>query len=181
MRIIGGIARSRRLVTPSGDATRPMTDRMRESLFSSIGAILLDSKVLDLYAGSGSLGLEALSRGAAAATFVERDRGALKALRANIDSIDLGGCVVAGDVDRFLEGCGERFDVAFVDPPYAVPLASLIETMTKLSRSLTEGAVVVVHRPYGEDLPDEVADLMLVDQRRFGGAGLWRFRKEQGW
>ena len=127
MRIIGGIARSRRLMSPSGDATRPMTDRMRETLFSSIATQLGDAVVLDLYSGSGSLGLEALSRGAATATFVEKDRNALIALRANVATVGLGGDVVAADVDGFVEGCRERFDLVFVDPPYAVPLASVVE------------------------------------------------------
>ncbi|MDJ0925578.1 MAG: 16S rRNA (guanine(966)-N(2))-methyltransferase RsmD [Acidimicrobiia bacterium] len=181
MRIIGGVARSRRLVGPVGDTTRPMTDRMRESLFSSISAAVAESNVLDLYAGSGAMGLEALSRGATEAVFVERDRDALVALQANIDSIGLGGRVVASDVGRFLDTCAERFDVAFVDPPYAVPLASLMETMTRLVPLLTEGAVVAVHRRHGEEPPAAIAGLVLVDQRRFGGAELWRFRKEQAW
>ena len=130
MRIIGGVARSRRLVSPPGDATRPMTDRMRESLFSSIGVRLRGAAVLDLYAGSGSLGLEALSRGAKTATFVEKDPKALTALRANLATVGLGGDVVATDVDRYVDGCADRFDLAFVDPPNAARLASVVDTMT---------------------------------------------------
>ena len=178
MRIIAGKAKSRRLVAPEGDTTRPMTDRMRESLFSSIGFVVPGAEVLDLFAGSGSMGLEALSRGANGATFVERDRGALEALRTNVDALGVGGRVIASDVDAFLGRCREAFDIAFVDPPYAVPLASVVETATKLSPLLTQGAVVVVHRRHNEELPAAIADLTLVDQRRFGGAGLWRYEKE---
>lgn len=178
MRIIAGLAKSRRLVAPPGDTTRPMTDRMRESLFSSIAARLPNARVLDLYAGSGSMGLEALSRGAESAVFVEKDRDALDTLRANLDAIGLGGTVVASDVDAFLVRCSQVFDIAFVDPPYAVPLASVVETVDKLSPLLTQGAVVVVHRRYGDDLPSRLEDLVLVDQRRFGGAELWRYEKE---
>jgi 16S rRNA (guanine966-N2)-methyltransferase len=156
-----------------------MTDRMRESLFSSIGHLIPGARVLDLYAGSGSMGLEALSRGAESAVFVERDRRALNALRTNIDALDIGGAVSASDVDTFLgRGRGE-YDVAFVDPPYAVPLASVVETVGKLSSLLAQGAVVVVHRRLGEDWPAQIEDLALVDQRRFGGAELWRYEKEQ--
>ena len=89
-------------MAPPGDTTRPRTDRMRESLFSSIAHRIPGARVLDLYAGSGSMGLEALSRGAESVMFVERDRGALTALRANIDALSIGGSVSASDVDTFL-------------------------------------------------------------------------------
>lgn len=124
------------------------------------------------------MGLEALSRGAESAVFVEKDRAALDALRANLDAIGLGGTVVASDVDAYLVRCAQVFGIAFVDPPYAVPLASVVETVDKLSPLLTQGAVVVVHRRYGDDLPSRLGDLVLVDQRRFGGAELWRYEKE---
>ena len=179
MRIIAGSARSRRLIGPPGTTTRPMTDRVRESLFSSIAAWLPESHVLDLYAGSGSMGLEALSRGAASATFVEQDRHALQALRTNIETVGLGGRVVAGEVDRFLAANTGQFDLAFVDPPYVVALPSLVETMTKLSPRLAQGGLAVVHRRRGDDPPVVIDDLVLCDQRQYGGAELWRYEKEQ--
>jgi 16S rRNA (guanine966-N2)-methyltransferase len=179
MRIIAGIARSRRLIGPPGQTTRPMTDRMREALFSSIAAWVPESDVLDLYAGSGSMGLEALSRGAASATFVEQDRHALNALRTNIEMVNLGGRVVAGDVDRFLDRGSGRFDLVFVDPPYAVALPSLVETITKVSPLLAQSGLVVVHRRRGDDPPAVIAELVRSDQRRYGGAELWRYEKEQ--
>ncbi|MCP3998151.1 MAG: 16S rRNA (guanine(966)-N(2))-methyltransferase RsmD [bacterium] len=178
MRIIAGSARSRRLVGPPGLTTRPMTDRVRESLFSSIAAWLPDSIVFDLYAGTGSMGLEALSRGASDATFVERDREALVALRKNIDSVGLGGNVIAGDVDAFLDRAGGSVDVVFVDPPYAVALPSLMETMGKLPRLLARDGLVVVHRRSGEEPPEGIAGLNLVDEREYGSAVLWRYAKE---
>ena len=178
MRIIAGKARSRRILGPPGQTTRPMTDRMRESLFSSIAALLPGSRVLDLYAGSGALGLEALSRGAEEVVFVERDRAALGALRANVDSIGLGGEIAAADVDRFLERSGGGFDLAFVDPPYAVPLPSLLETLNRLSLRLVPGGTAIIHRRHGAEPPAAVADLRLVEQRRYGGAVLWRYAKE---
>jgi len=178
MRIIAGQARSRRLIAPPGQTTRPMTDRVRESLFSSIAAWIPGSVVVDLYAGTGSMGLEALSRGAEAATFVEQDRAALSALRGNIETVDLGGRVVAGDVGAFLNRASGPFDIAFVDPPYAVPLPSLLEIMQKLSPLLTSDGIVIVHRRAGEDPPEEIADLTLVDERAYGSAILWRYAKE---
>lgn len=179
MRIIGGTARSRRLVAPPGQTTRPMTDRIRESLFSSIAVWIPQSIVLDLYAGTGSMGLEALSRGASAATFVERNREALAALETNLDTVGLGGTVVVGEVDRFLDRARGPFDVAFVDPPYAVALPSLVETMTKLSPLLAHDGIAIVHRRAGETAPDLIDDLFLADERKYGSAVLWRYAKEQ--
>ena len=179
MRIIAGAARSRRLVGPRGTITRPMTDRMRESLFSSIAPLITDAVVLDLYAGSGSMGLEALSRGAAEVRFVEQDRDALRALRTNIETVGLGGTVVPSDVDRYLESSKGVFDLAFVDPPYALPLPSLLETMKKLSPRLAQTGIAVVHRRHGEDPPEFIESLVLIERRRYGGAELWRYQKEQ--
>ncbi len=179
VRIIAGTARSRRLVGPPGQTTRPMTDRMRESLFSSIAAWIPESVVFDLYAGTGSMGLEALSRGASDVTFVERDRDALIALRKNIETVGLGGRVVAGDVDGFLDRTRGPVDIAFVDPPYAVALASLVETMTKLAPALTRDGITIVHRRSGEQPPGLIADLELVDERTYGSAVLWRYAKER--
>lgn len=181
MRIIGGVARSRRLISPPGEATRPMTDRMRESLFSSIAAWLDDAAVLDLYAGSGSLGLEALSRGAQAATFVENDRKAVSKLRTNLATVGLGGDIVTVDVDRFIDISSDRYDLVFVDPPYAVPLASVVDTIAKLAPLVNDGGLVVVHRRHGEEWPVRIADFVLVDERRFGGADLRRYEKERMW
>lgn len=179
MRIIGGVARSRRLVGPPGQTTRPMTDRVREALFSSIAAWIPDGVVLDLYAGSGSIGLEALSRGATDVTFVERDPTALATLNTNVAAIGLGGRVVAGDVDHFLERTQGPVDVVFVDPPYAVALPSLLETMTKLSPLLADDGIAVVHRRSGEEAPESVSDLVLIAERKYGSAVLWRYAKEQ--
>jgi 16S rRNA (guanine966-N2)-methyltransferase len=179
MRIIAGTARSRRLVAPPGLTTRPMADRVRESLFSSIAAWIPESVVLDLYAGTGSMGLEALSRGAAAVTFVERDPQALAALRKNIETVALGGNVIGGDVDQILDRIGGPIDIAFVDPPYAVPLPSLVKTMTKLSTLLAQDGIAIVHRRSGEQPPGAIADLELGDERTYGSAVLWRYAKER--
>jgi 16S rRNA (guanine966-N2)-methyltransferase len=154
---------------------------MRESLFSSIAAWLDDAAVLDLYAGSGSLGLEALSRGAQAATFVENDRKAVSTLRTNLATVGLGGDIVTVDVDRFIDISSDRYDLVFVDPPYAVPLASVVDTIAKLAPLVNDGGLVVVHRRHGEEWPVRIADFVLVDERRFGGADLRRYEKERMW
>lgn len=183
MRIIAGLSKGRRLSVPRG-GTRPMTDRAKEGVFSSLGGLVRAARVLDLYAGSGSLGLEALSRGAAEAVFVERARPALAALRANIAAVGLGGTVVPVDVEAFLDGeavqiseKSARFDLAFVDPPYALPLASVERALAKLVPLLAEGAVVVLHRRAGEG-PGPAPGLTVIDRRRYGDTEITRLVKE---
>ncbi len=121
MRIIAGSARGTRL-GPVPRGARPVSDRAREGLFSSLGGSVAGARTLDLFAGSGALGLEALSRGATSATFVDRDRSASVAIRDNLTRTRLGpGEVVTADVHRFLERGTDahgRFDLVFVDPPY---------------------------------------------------------------
>jgi len=126
MRVVSGEARGRRLVTPAGRDTRPTTDRVRESVFNALESLdaVAGATVLDLFAGSGALGIEALSRGAARRTFVEHDLAALAAVRANLDVTGLAGRaeVVSGDAHRALAAfaaTGRRFDLALLDPPYA--------------------------------------------------------------
>ena len=122
MRVVAGIAGGRRLQVPAGRKLRPTSERVREAVFSSLtsqGAVE-GARVLDLFAGTGALGIEALSRGASAATFVEADPAAVAAIRANLSTTGLaGGTVVVADALRFLADPGGEFDLAFVDPPYS--------------------------------------------------------------
>jgi 16S rRNA (guanine966-N2)-methyltransferase len=173
-RIIAGEARGRRLVVPAGGATRPTADRAREGLFSSLLSLtdLDGARVLDLYAGSGALGLEALSRGAGSATMVEEDPAALRALRANVDTLRLPGAhVVDADVEDFLAVAPEpRYRVALLDPPYDV---DVVPVLVALHPWLAEEAVVAVERrTRGPELawPDGYEP---VRSRRYGEATLW--------
>jgi 16S rRNA (guanine966-N2)-methyltransferase len=126
MRVVAGTARGRPLVAPPGSSTRPTTDRVREAIFNALWARGLPEgvDVADLFAGSGALGVEALSRGATHATFVDRDRAALMAIRRNVETCGFAdrATIVAGPVERWLDGvyaAGPRFGVVFCDPPYA--------------------------------------------------------------
>jgi 16S rRNA (guanine966-N2)-methyltransferase len=120
MRVVTGSLRGRKLVAPDARATRPTTDRVREAVFNALTSLdtIIDARVVDLYAGSGAMGIEALSRGATHCTFVERDRGALSAIHANIGALGLTGVtrVVAGDAAVYAARVDA--DIAFVDPPY---------------------------------------------------------------
>jgi len=121
VRVIAGSAKGRRLDAPRGGATRPATDRIRETLFAILDPVLEGARVLDLFAGAGTLGIEALSRGATSATFVERSAEALTALRKNIATTGFGdrADIVAANVLAFLERIAGPYDVVFCDPPFA--------------------------------------------------------------
>jgi 16S rRNA (guanine966-N2)-methyltransferase len=152
MRIIAGSRKGARIFAPKGD-TRPTGDRVREAAFNLIGPVE-DMAVLDLFAGSGAMGLEALSRGAASAVFVESDREAQRAIERNLEKLDLKGArVVKGDVRRALASeaaAGRRYDLVLVDPPYRM-LDSLLPTLsTYVPTLLAEDGLVVVESPVRE-------------------------------
>ena len=178
MRIIAGAAKGRRLSTPPA-GTRPLTGRVREALFSSLAGTVIDASVLDLFAGSGSFGLEALSRGADSAVFVEHDRDAVAVLEANIATIALGGRAVRSDIVTFLGGSEDRFDVVFVDPPYVLDDATVDDILHLVADRLDHGGTVVVHRRAGGGQPAS-DNLRLTDQRRYGDSELWLYQKEEG-
>jgi 16S rRNA (guanine966-N2)-methyltransferase len=143
MRVVAGEFRGRRLQAPRGRSTRPTADRVREALFSMLGDVS-GARVLDLYAGSGALGIEALSRGAASAVFVERDAAAVAAIRRNLETVGAGAADVRRqDVLRFLAAATDRFDLVFADPPYdsaprlAAPLSAALPAV------LDENALIV--------------------------------------
>lgn len=179
MRVIAGVAKGRRLVAPKGDRTRPTSDRVKESWFSTLQPVLGGAHVLDLYAGSGALGLEALSRGAAAVTFVEKDRRALEALRTNLAAVDLPGATVIGrDVHLVLaESLTDApFDVVVADPPYRTDEAELTRLLAALVRHLAPEAVVTFERGRREPAPTWPGELIPDDPRRYGDTTLHRAR-----
>ncbi len=172
MRVIAGSARGLALVAPRGDATRPISDRVKETLFGILAERVPGAAVIDLYAGSGAIGIEALSRGAERATFVERDHAALVALRANLQrtSLTARSAVESGDVLRVLEGGRlDRYDLAFLDPPYATH--AILAPLERLLPHLVPGATVVVKHFWRTELP-VVAPLHAWRTRRFGETAL---------
>jgi 16S rRNA (guanine966-N2)-methyltransferase len=167
MRIVAGRHKGRRLRAPTGAATRPTADRVREAVFSILGPVE-GLRVVDLYAGSGALGLEALSRGAASATFVESARPALEAIRANLAAAGEDADVVASDVIEWLRAAARReraFDLVFCDPPYDAA-ARIAQALTELlPRVATEQALIVTESSKRNPL---VLDLPLTDERTYG-------------
>jgi 16S rRNA (guanine966-N2)-methyltransferase len=182
-RVIAGQARGRRLQVPGGRTTRPTGDRVREAMFAAAGSILGSfegMRVLDLYAGSGAAGLEALSRGASHALLVESGPRSAQVIRANIGAVGLdGGQLVHDRVERLL-GRGlpagaQPYDVAFADPPYALPGQDVTEVLAALATRgwLAPGALVIVERASRSEplrWPDGFSP---VRSRRYGEATLW--------
>jgi 16S rRNA (guanine966-N2)-methyltransferase len=171
-RVIAGVAGGRRLTVPAGTATRPTADRAREGLFSTLASLrgpLEGARFLDLYAGSGAVGLEAASRGATAVILVERDPKAVRAIRANVAALDLPGVQVRAEaVEHALAGAADvAFDVVFLDPPYDdavdLPLRRLLD-----GGWLAEGAVVCVERSSRGAPPVWPEGLEALRSRRYG-------------
>jgi 16S rRNA (guanine966-N2)-methyltransferase len=168
MRVIAGTARGITLRAPKDRSTRPITDRVKETLFAILGDRVPGARVLDLYAGSGAIGIEALSRGAARADFVERGRAALDVLRANLErtGLDADAGVHPVDVERFLAAAGDaEWDLAFLDPPYET--RAIVAPLRALAPHLAPGASVVLKHFWRTD-PTEVPGLRVTRQRRFG-------------
>jgi len=188
-RVVAGLAGGRRLQVPSGGTTRPTSQRVREALFSTLTTRLggWDGvAVLDLYAGSGALGLEALSRGAARCLLVERDPRVLRALRRNVEAVGLPGAQVhAGDVATVLAAAPSDppADLVLVDPPYAVGAAELSRVLHLLDTSgwMALGGLVVLERASRDPAPSWPPGWAVVDDRRYGDTRLWYVRRtEQG-
>jgi 16S rRNA (guanine966-N2)-methyltransferase len=178
MRIITGKAKGRRLIGPDTPETRPVTDRVREAVFSIVGAWVEEAVVLDLYAGSGSFGLEALSRGASTVTFVENGHRALEALRKNIATVGLGGTVVTTRVQEFLSRSAGVFDLVFIDPPWTVPSPELTKDLYALDPLLGPQAEVILSRRHGDETPDSPESWRVATDRRYGDTRIVRYEKE---
>jgi 16S rRNA (guanine966-N2)-methyltransferase len=185
VRVIAGSAKGRTLDAPRGGATRPATDRIRETLFAILEPVLADARVLDLFAGAGTLGIEALSRGAAHATFVERSREALRALRKNIKSTEFQDHaeVIDANVLGFLEQrAAGPYDVVLCDPPFAdVALLEATLAHPRLAAALAPDASVVarVHKKHQPRVPEgarvqrvkDIGEESLLFLRYDGGRG----------
>jgi 16S rRNA (guanine966-N2)-methyltransferase len=168
MRVIAGSYGGRTLRAPAGEATRPTSDRVREALFSILGAKAHDARVLDLFAGSGALGLEALSRGAKHVTFVDDAAGAIRAIKANLQMLGADAEIRLGDALRFLGSAsadGAHYDLVFLDPPYRLAGRLARPLSEALPAVLAPGAVAVAESDRRAPL---ALDLPIHDERRYG-------------
>lgn len=167
MRIVGGTCKGARLFAPPGRATRPTSDRAREAVFQLVGTVD-GARVLDLFAGSGALGLEALSRGAASAVLVDSEPAAIRAMERNVAKLGLQAVrIVRSDAMRYLARARERFDLVFVDPPYEM-VESLRMPLTSRLPSLLEPGAAVVYESAAGDVPELPLPRRVT--RRYGAA-----------
>lgn len=182
MRIITGSARGTRLKSPAGDGTRPTADRTREALFSMLGRRVVDARVLDLFAGTGALALEALSRGAASAVLVDRTTHAILAENAARTKLAGRAEIRRGDVYAVaaeLAREGRTFDLIFADPPYAHgDNARVLEAATR-GALLAAGGLLVLEQGAGEEIVPQAGALRMMRERRYGAARICFYAEEE--
>lgn len=179
MRVIAGIARGTRLVALQGDdVTRPTIDRVKEGLFSAVHFMVEGARVLDLFAGSGQLGIEALSRGAAYCVFTDHSREAVTAIRENLKAAGLiaHASVAQTVAESYLAACRERFDLVLLDPPYRA--GTVAKLLPQVARVIASDGIVMAETEYGAPMPERVGRLTLKKQYRYGAVVLTRYEAD---
>jgi 16S rRNA (guanine966-N2)-methyltransferase len=177
IRLISGTYGGRKIEAPDNRRTHPMSERIRNALFNSIGAEIIGAEVLDAFAGTGAIGLEALSRGARQATFVERDRIAQKILAKNITTlnVDEKAIIIRAAVHNWMTtGTTKEYDIIFADPPYH---DSQLSTVSELFGLLKPGGLMVLSHPGRGEIPTKTG-VVVVDNRSYGNAYLAFYRRD---
>ena len=179
MRVITGTARGRRLITLEGEDVRPTTDRVKEALFSIIQFEIEGRKVLDLFAGSGQLGIEALSRGAKSAVFVDLSKKSVEVVKQNLESTGLGKNAIVLNTDSiaFAASRADKYDVAFLDPPYRTGL--LQKALPLTANIMNEGGVIICEAPFDEELPETAGNFKMTKEYKYGKIKLVTYRFEE--
>ena len=176
MRVITGTARGRKLKEPVGFDIRPTTDQVKEAIFNICQFDIEGRAVLDLFGGTGQLGIEAASRGAASVDIVDQSRDALKLIRENVQTVGLDIRVVQADSIGFLRSCG-KYDLIFIDPPYDSVLAEEAVKTIKEFDILSDGGIIICERPADKTLTDDYPGCSVWREYRHGSAALTIFRK----
>lgn len=178
MRVITGSARGRRLATREGEAVRPTPERVKEALFSILQFQIEGRRVLDLFAGSGQLGIEALSRGAKEAVFVDSSRESLDIVRQNIETCGFTQNAELENMDfaAYLMRSGKPFDLAFLDPPYRTGL--LQQALPLTAGRMNEGGTIIAENPSDEEMPEEAGNFHRVRSYRYGKIVLTIYQKK---
>lgn len=179
MRVITGSARGRRLVTLDGDDVRPTTDKVKESLFNIIQFDVEGSRFLDLFAGSGQIGIEALSRGARQAVFVDKSKKSADVVRANLKTTGLekSAVVVNADSVGFASRRSEQYDIAFLDPPYRTGL--LQQALQAVVSVMTDNGIIICEAPTDEQLPERVGEFAVCRKYTYGKTALTTYKKSE--
>ena len=168
MRVITGSARGRRLITPEGLDTRPTTDKVKEAICSSLQFDFPGANVLDLFAGSGQMAIEALSRGARRATFIDADQRAIECIRQNVKNCRFAdsSVILRSDAASFLQRNHEKFDIAFLDPPYRHD--TLQQILPLLAENMQENGIIVCEHEPECNLPQTILHFDLQKQKKYG-------------
>ena len=180
MRVISGTARGTVLKTPDGMLTRPTADRVKEALFSILQFDLPETRILDLFGGTGQLGIEAISRGAKSAVFVDAREESCKVIRENLrrTGFEKQASVIRSDYMQYLNRCREHFDIVFLDPPYAeVFLENALKCISEID-ILQSGGIMVAERPVGKELSLNPAGFIRSKDYKYGNTLLTLFRKD---
>ena len=178
MRVITGIARGRRLKEPEGMDIRPTTDQVKEAIFNIVQFDIEGRKILDLFAGTGQLGIEALSRGAADCVFIDENRTALRLVQENLKHCQLTGRTLQTEALHYLEHC-EQFDLIFVDPPYDTQLCDKVLRKIFEFDILTEGGIIICETPRGKTLPEAPAPYVKRKEYNYGKVKLTVYDKKE--
>ncbi len=180
MRVITGTARGRVLRTLEGEDVRPTTDRVKEAIFSMIQFETGGRRVLDLFAGSGQLGIEALSRGAAYATFTDMSAESVDIVKKNLlmTHLEKNSEVLRTEAISFLRTNKKKYDIVFMDPPYSKGI--LQETLPYVVGNVNDGGVIICEHPYGEEMPEKVGDFSLYRDYKYGKIGITVYRMSEG-
>lgn len=168
MRVISGAARGRRLESLEGRDVRPTTDKVKESVFNIIQFNIEGRRFLDLFSGSGQMGIEALSRGASQAFFVDQSKQSAGVIKRNIDTVGFGdrATVVNFDAFSFLAGNSKKFDIAFIDPPYGTGL--LQQILPVVAENMNKGGLIICESPLNEELSEKIGDFTLDRNYHYG-------------
>lgn len=178
MRIITGTARGRRLITPEGLDVRPTSEKVKEAVFSVIQFEIEGRRILDMFAGSGQLGIEALSRGAASAVFLDAARPSSEIVKKNLEltGLSANARVYTTDAFSFASTCGSVFDIAFLDPPYRNELC--VKALAAAAPLMSESGVMICETEVNESLPDAAGDFLKQKSYKYGKTRITVYRKE---
>ncbi len=180
MRVITGSAKGISLVAPAGSAVRPTSQRVKEGIFSAVQFIVSGASVLDLFSGSGQIGIEALSRGAAAALFVESGKASINSIKTNLKATNLGdnARILEGDVDKFVAGCKEKFDIIFLDPPYFYKNTETI--LINSGNLVSNSGIIICETDSTEILPQKLSNnFKMYRQYKHGRVLITSYKSEE--
>ncbi|MBQ1307503.1 MAG: 16S rRNA (guanine(966)-N(2))-methyltransferase RsmD [Erysipelotrichaceae bacterium] len=177
LRVIAGKYKGRKLIAPAGEHTKPTKDMVKEALFSSLGS-LYGKRMLDLFCGSGSIGIEALSRGADAVSFVDNSSEAIGAVRDNLSVLGEKQSVHNMDVFDYLKSDDTQFDVVFLDPPYHFERARKLFTTLRESGKLNKNALIVYESGSDEKINDQAVGFKLIKEKKYGITKLFYFEED---